>query len=96
MAASAWRYFTQPDDRGIYPCKHSNVCRCKSPVATNDRAFSFDGIAKEAIMKFIIIVLVIRYLFILLDRLNEPVPEEEMEGIEENEMDIHPSEYSMR
>lgn len=47
-------------------------------------------------MKFIIIVLVIRYLFILLDRLNEPVPEEEMEGIEENEMDIHPSDYSMR
>lgn len=47
-------------------------------------------------MKFIIIVLVIRYLFILLDRLNEPVPEEEMEEGEENEISIHPSEYSMR
>jgi hypothetical protein len=45
-------------------------------------------------MKFIIVVLVIRYLFVLLDRLNEPLPEEEMG--EENEQSIHPSEYSMR
>ena len=80
----------------IVSIRKAQMCFYKgSPVATNDRAFFMPVVQNKGRyrMKFLIAMMIIRFLFSLLD--NVPEENEEVE-INDNGLIIHPAEYLTR